>query len=102
MSRTYNVLRFVGKLAFNRLLNIQKFLLEIADADYCGANTLHLRIRENEFNFRCGFALCGAKKNICDSQHWLFEDLHQQKETSLSNLSFSLFSLPCCLLLHYW
>jgi len=23
----------------------------------------------NEFNFRCGFALCGAKKNICDSQH---------------------------------
>jgi len=24
------------------------------------------------------------------------------EQTSVTNLSFSLFSLPCCLLLHYW
>jgi len=38
----------MGKLAFNRLLNIQKCLLEIADADYCGENALYLRMRSKQ------------------------------------------------------
>ena len=65
MSRTYNVLRFMGKLAFNRLLNIQKCLLEIADLRMrtIAEQTLYTcGCGANEFNFRCGFALCGAKK----------------------------------------
>jgi len=55
----------MGKLAFNRLLNIQKFLLEIA---HLGMRTIAEQTLytcgcgSNEFNFRCGFALCGAKK----------------------------------------
>jgi len=55
----------MGKLAFNRLLNIQKCLLEIADLQMrtIAEQTLYTcGCRENEFNFRCGFALCGAKK----------------------------------------
>ena len=55
----------MGKLAFNRLLNIQKCLLEIADLRMrtIAEQTLHTcGCGANEFNFRCGFALCGAKK----------------------------------------
>ena len=58
----------MGKLAFNRLLNIQKCLLEIADLRMrtIAEQTLYTcgpcGCRANEFNFRCGFALCGAKK----------------------------------------
>jgi len=65
MSRTYNVLRIIGKLAFNRLLNIQKCLLEIADLRMrtSAEQTLYTcGCGANEFNFRCGFALCEAKK----------------------------------------
>jgi len=71
MSRTYNVLRFVGKLAFNRLLNIQKCLLEIADADYCRASALHLWMRSKRIQFSLRICALRSKKNICDSQHWL-------------------------------
>ena len=55
----------MGKLAFNRLLNIQKCLLEIADLRMrtIAEQTLYTcGCGANEFNFRCGFALCGAKK----------------------------------------
>jgi len=72
MSRTYNVLRFMGKLAFNRLVNIQKCLLEIADADYCGANALHLwtmRMRSKRIQFSLWICALRSKKSICDSQH---------------------------------
>ena len=65
MSRTYNVLRFMGKLAFNRLLNIQKCLLEIADLwiRTITEQTLYTYgCGTNEFIFCCGFALCGAKQ----------------------------------------
>jgi len=56
------------KLAFNRLLNIQKCLLEIADADYCRANALHLRMRSKRIQF--SLQICALRtKNICDSQH---------------------------------
>jgi len=54
----------MGKLAFNRLLNIQKCLLEIADLRMraIAKQTLYTcGCGANEFNFRCGFALCGAK-----------------------------------------
>jgi len=58
----------MGKLAFNRLLNIQKCLLEMADLRIrtIAEQTLYTcgpcGCGANEFNFRCGFALCGAKK----------------------------------------
>jgi len=57
----------MGKLAFNRLLNIQKCLLEIADLQMrtIAEQTLYTcGCGANEFNFRCGFALCRAKKYL--------------------------------------
>jgi len=60
----------MGKLAFNRLLNIQKCLFEIADADYCGANTLHLRMRSKRIQFSLRICALRSKKSICDSQPW--------------------------------
>jgi len=61
----------MGKLAFNQLLNIQKCLLEIADAGYCGANALHLWMWSKRIQFSLRICTLRSKKNICDSQHWL-------------------------------
>jgi len=60
----------MGKLAFNRLLNIQKCLLEIADLWMwaIAEQTLYTcGCGANELNLRCGFALCGAKKIFATS-----------------------------------
>jgi len=50
----------MGKLAFYRLLNIQKCLLEIADLRTIAEQTLYTcgpcGCGAKEFNFRCGFA----------------------------------------------
>jgi len=56
------MLRFMGKVAFNRLLNIQKCLLEIADANYCGANALHLRMRSKRIQFSLRICALRSKK----------------------------------------
>jgi len=55
----------MGKLAFNRLLNIQMCLLEIADADHCEANALHLRIlqiRSKRIQFSLRICALRSKK----------------------------------------